>query len=886
MFRQSFFPLGRAVARLWVLLCFFPILEAHSQPSFADGKQVGVVETTDLLETSGLVASRQNPGILWGHNDSGSPGDLYAMATNGNHVGVYRVLGFSVGDFEALSLGPGPEPGIEYLFLGDIGDNLTNRESVIIYRMPEPAVYLGQTTELGYFNFVDVSILVLNYPDGSHDSEAMMVDPLTGDLFIATKLNSGTALYRASRADLDAGGSIQLEFVWWVSYSRVSGCDISPDGKQIVLRNGNDAQCWTRRPGRSVADAFLTFPTEVPIIGEPIEPNGETIGFDAYGLGYFTVSEGVSQPIFYFRRNDPWKPKPPALLIGRGESWSYRDTGADEGTAWQAPTFDDSGWSSGPAPLGYGQGEEATVIDFGGNPSLKHITTYFRKSFNVSATTPLRNALMRVCYNDGVAVYINGVEVMRRNLAPAAPFNEIATVSRTTFQNIWESVAVNPALFLPGNNVIAVEVHRQAVTGPDLTFDLQLQLDAIEADTSHFSPDSQRPTVTISSPSTVDVTNEVLTVSGTAKDNVAVTRVLWALNAGPFQDATGLNKWSAAAPLDPGTNIVRVVAYDGRTNISTIASRTYIRRPAGVEGTYRGLIMDTNAPSHEHSGPVTLNLTTSGKFSGSLRLGAVNLPVSGQLNYLGNVALTLAYQKTNQLQVTLVLDPTPGFQSITGAVAMGTNWSTPLLAYRTLPFPASSPTPLAGKYSSGISDDTNAPGPVGAVATTTTVSGNGTTTMKGRLADGTSFSFKGYLAPNGQVPLYLPLYSNRGSLFGWLQFTNDDSKSYSGECHWIKTAIQGAAQFPQGFTNRVQAGGQVIESTSGSSEWRPVLPPATNLTYSSGHGSVRILQGGYVPVLPPRRLCHPARPSTSHRLRRCHHLSSLSPEPLLGPLRQ
>ena len=67
------------------------------------------------------------------------------------------------------------------------------------------------------------------------------------------------------------------------------------------------------------------------------------------------------------------------VLITKGAAWRYLDDGTDRGTAWQAPAFDDSGWSVGPAELGYGDGDEATVVNFGPSSTNKHITTYFRK---------------------------------------------------------------------------------------------------------------------------------------------------------------------------------------------------------------------------------------------------------------------------------------------------------------------------------------------------------------------------------------------------------------------------------------------------------------------------------------------------------------------------
>jgi hypothetical protein len=884
--RQCFHLSVQFVAGRLLCLILLSCLAARpaNAASFSAGVVVGTVEAFNLYEASGLAASRQNPGVLWIHNDSGFGGTVFALSTNGAYLGSYRVPSAFSGDYEDIAIGPGPVPGMDYIYLGDIGDNFSGRGSIRVHRFPEPAVYARQSGNPVSYFVAGAETLNLFYPDseGPADAEVLMVDPVTGDLFIATKLETGTRIYRASRAQLDAGGSVELAFVRQLGFAEPSGGDISPDGSLVALRDEDAAGSWKRSAGQSIGDALGGRGSLVPVIGRPREPNGEALGFHGAGLGYYTISEGFNQPIYYFRRTDAGTPLAPVTLIASGEEWRYRDLGADEGMAWRQPVFEDAEWASGDAPLGYGQGDEATTVGYG-SPSAKYRTTYFRKSFHVPATAPLRNALLRLCFNDGVAVYLNGVEVLRRNLGPGAGFNDAATASNSTLQNIWHAFAVNPALLLAGTNVIAVELHRFAANGPDLTFDLQLLLGAIDLDAANLSPDAARPSVSISSPADFTaVTNAILDVRGVAKDNVAVERVLWSVGAGEFGNAVGTVKWTAPVPLEVGTNLFRVIAYDSRTNSSTVALRTFVRlatsvltvnvsgqgavtpaldgalllvgrnyqltaKPAkgqlfagwsggvatnaarlsfvmqsnlvlqanfitnffiGAKGAYRGLLLDSNAPSHEHSGLVTLTLTTGGKFSGSVLLGGTKVSLSGQFDYLGHATRTVLHRKTNQLQVTLDLDATAGAQTIAGVVS-GEGWSAPLVARRTLPFPKTSPTPLAARYETVCSEDTNAPGPTGESLATTIVAASGTTTMTGTLADSTKLTFKGALAPNGQVPLYVPLFRNRGSLLGWLQFTNVTQKGFAGEAHWIKTAIPGDLSFPEGFTNRVLVSGGI-----------------------------------------------------------------------------
>ena len=85
-----------------------------------------------------------------------------------------------------------------------------------------------------------------------------------------------------------------------------------------------------------------------------------------------------------------------SVLVATGSTWRYLDNGSDQGSAWRMPTFDDTGWPNGPAQLGYGDGDEATVVGYGGNPAAKNITPYFRRSFSVSNPLQFSSLNLRV----------------------------------------------------------------------------------------------------------------------------------------------------------------------------------------------------------------------------------------------------------------------------------------------------------------------------------------------------------------------------------------------------------------------------------------------------------------------------------------------------------
>src|SRR5262245_40761495 len=81
------------------------------------------LQCREITESSGIAASRRNPNLLWTHNDSGDRPLIYAFDRRGRHRGVWQVLGAKAEDWEDMAIGPGPNRGMAYVYLGDIGDN-------------------------------------------------------------------------------------------------------------------------------------------------------------------------------------------------------------------------------------------------------------------------------------------------------------------------------------------------------------------------------------------------------------------------------------------------------------------------------------------------------------------------------------------------------------------------------------------------------------------------------------------------------------------------------------------------------------------------------------------------------------------------------------------
>ncbi len=169
---------------------------------------------------------------------------------------------------------------------------------------------------------------------------------------------------------------------------------------------------------------------------------------------------------------------PPAIdqvLVSFDDTWRYLDAGVTPAADWATSGFDDASWASGAAQLGYGDGDEATVISEGpaGN---RHITTWFRNSFEVADPADIDHLDLALIRDDGAIVYVNGTEVVRTNM-PAGPVNGATLAS----DYAWGPGETEPQLYsvladalVAGTNTIAVEIHSASPGSRDLSFALEV----------------------------------------------------------------------------------------------------------------------------------------------------------------------------------------------------------------------------------------------------------------------------------------------------------------------------------------------------------------------------------------------------------------------------
>ena len=158
------------------------------------------------------------------------------------------------------------------------------------------------------------------------------------------------------------------------------------------------------------------------------------------------------------------------VLVAPGDTWGWLDGRSGVPAGWAAPGFDDGTWSRGPSQLGFGEGDEQTVLPAGGT------AYYFRRTFQVPDPSKVGSLRLGLVRDDGAAVYVNGVEVLRSNL-PAGTLTP-ATLAPLAIggadESAWTEVDVPVSLLTAGTNTVAVEVHQQSAASSDVSFDLRL----------------------------------------------------------------------------------------------------------------------------------------------------------------------------------------------------------------------------------------------------------------------------------------------------------------------------------------------------------------------------------------------------------------------------
>ncbi len=272
-------------------------------------ERLGVLEHPALKESSGLAASRRDPGVLWTHNDSGGKPRLFACTIQGQHLAVVRIQGVGARDWEdiaAFAL-----DGKAWLLVGDVGDNWARRQDCILYVVEEPVVdHIHAESEL----VVPVAWKIpFTYEDGPRDCEAVAVDATSNQVLLVSKRTAPVALYTLPllpegdrplvarrRAVLGLADKANpsdptghRSYVQW--QFQPTAMDVAPDGSAVLVLTYGHAYLFPRVKGEKWETALSGVPQFVSVPGRT---QGESGCFSADGRAIFVGSEGRSSPLW------------------------------------------------------------------------------------------------------------------------------------------------------------------------------------------------------------------------------------------------------------------------------------------------------------------------------------------------------------------------------------------------------------------------------------------------------------------------------------------------------------------------------------------------------------------------------------------------------------
>ena len=279
---------------------------------FAHRIDLGLVENNAIDEASGIISSKNNSNLVWVHNDSGDRSRIYAVGLDGSHLGMITLNGIGARDWEDISIGPGPKEGVDYIYIGDIGDNFSIKEKKNIYRFEEPVIDFNSIQIPFDIQINMVESITYIYPDGKWDAESLMIDPISKDLYVLTKRESPIRVYRLPFPQ-SISSDVTAEYVGnfslppkgkYPSSDWVSSADISRDGRRVLIKTYDNIYLLEKEPNEALGSVLSANKTPIEYIPEP---QGESVCWEWNNKGYYTISEeirGIPAHLYYYHFTD------------------------------------------------------------------------------------------------------------------------------------------------------------------------------------------------------------------------------------------------------------------------------------------------------------------------------------------------------------------------------------------------------------------------------------------------------------------------------------------------------------------------------------------------------------------------------------------------------
>ena len=442
----------------------FIVLDSHDSPRESTGTMATWL-TADLASTNAdwIIAFWHHPPYTKGSHDSDAEGQLIDMREEILPIleagGVDLVLGGHSHIYERSYLlhGAYDTPTTAQGFIVDPGSGKSGGDGP--YLKPagasEGAVYVvaghGGTGVRGagnhpvmYFSEVDQGSCIVDVDGPVLTLHNIRHDGVVTDEFTLVRSGGVFLLRPAADEVLQAGSTYPIR--WLATDTRAVHIEYS----------GDDGATWTTIAAEvpQATSYDWTVPATPTVRGRIRVTDADDATRTATNARPFIITNEVPQVVLPF-----------------GAIWKYDDDGGaypDDG--WTAPGFDDAAWKSGPAELGYGDGDEVTAL-LDADPNIPSVL--FRHT--VDLERPVASALLEAVFDDAIAVWINGTLVHTVNLPQLVGTDSYAAASSGDNAATRKDLGPeNP--FVPGPNVIAAMVKQTGATSSDLSFNLQLTI--------------------------------------------------------------------------------------------------------------------------------------------------------------------------------------------------------------------------------------------------------------------------------------------------------------------------------------------------------------------------------------------------------------------------
>ncbi|WP_276368524.1 hypothetical protein [Chryseolinea sp. H1M3-3] len=275
--------------------------DSIEQPAseFEPGVKLAEIKDDKLEEISGLAASINNAPLLWGHNDSGNKAEIYLLDKNLDIRLTCELKGVENRDWEDITVGPGPDSSKNYVYIGEIGDNDAQYKYKYVYRFEEPTWKEHQQKKIVITEFDKITFQL---SDEQKDTEALILDPKTKNLYIISKREEPVYLYEL-KYPYSSNDTVTALKLISLPFTKIVGADLSADGRELLMKNYSHVFYWNSSIAKPLNDLLKDPPKSVPY---EIEPQGESITWATDGSGFYTLSEvnknKKSYLYFYKRR--------------------------------------------------------------------------------------------------------------------------------------------------------------------------------------------------------------------------------------------------------------------------------------------------------------------------------------------------------------------------------------------------------------------------------------------------------------------------------------------------------------------------------------------------------------------------------------------------------